>query len=101
MVSIARVLKDVGTTPNRFVFVFEDGVFVSVVDSMELPYYNEASERAVASVTIESFVEDGVEQSTVPDWVGAVESSVGDGTHSGGYERVPEQYLDAIRACVS
>lgn len=102
MVSIEQVLKDVGTTPNRFVFVFDDGVFISVVDSEALPYYDGATERAVASVTIESFVENGVEQqlSSLPNWVGEIESSIGDGTHSTGYEKVPEMYLDAIRAAV-
>lgn len=103
MVEIQRIIKDTGTKPNRFVFTFTDGTVISVVDSEKLPYHKSRGARAVASVTIESFIETAqdIPLESIPGWVCDVESSTGTQTHSGrGVERVLSSYMAAIQQVV-
>lgn len=98
MVTINRVLRDTGTTPERFVFIFEDETVVSVVDTEKLPYHTDPEARFEASLTKESFIESGevVEANELPDLC-ELASSVGESTHTGQAERVPDKYIRKIQ----
>lgn len=101
MVEIERVVRDKGTTPERFAFFFDDGSVVSVVDVEKLPYH-ESNARFEASMTQESFILDGVEISSdeVPvEIADSLLSSVSESTHAGSenVETVPVKYLTTIQ----
>lgn len=97
MVVIESIIKDVGTTPERYVFLFDDGAAVSVVDTELLPRYETPVSRAEASMTIESWIEDGTEVHGVPSWMAEVQTSTEPMTHAGDFEHVPEEYITAIK----
>lgn len=101
MVEIERVLRDEGTTPERFVFFFDDGAAVAVIDVEKLPYH-ESTARFEASMTQEAFIIDGVEVSfeDVPtELADNFLSSVSESTHAGSenVETVPTKYLTTIQ----
>lgn len=101
MVSVERILRDTGSTPERYVFIFDDECVVAVVDVEKLPYH-ESNARFEAAVTRESFILDGEEISVeeLPEALGSsVLSSSSESTHAGdeNVDTVPVKYLTTIQ----